>query len=132
MSFMGELLNYLDTQIGGSWTQGTDLFHNALPQDKKRKAKLALYDDGGEPAHTVIAVYSPYFKLLSAASDMATARTNWETAFNILNRLKDTNLTSYQVAIIEALESNPRPIIAEANDFVLESNFRVVYKNISD
>jgi hypothetical protein len=130
--FIEELALYLAAQLGGSWSGGTNVFYDALPEETHYPLpQIALYDAGGESADLITDIFTPFHRLLSRAEDVNQARQNWESAFNVLNRLTGETLTNYFVAFIESIDSSPKIIRNEQKDIVLESWFRIRYKHIA-
>lgn len=126
--FPNELLDYLSTKMGASWNIKENLFVNSLPKNKS--SYISLYEAPGGQANKIIAVYSYRFRLMSKSDDPETARINWQTAFDILNRLSTTTLPNYYIALITALDSNPYVIRDDPGDHLLESDFLAEYKNL--
>jgi hypothetical protein len=126
--FIEEITAYLADQAGGSWTVGDNVGADEMPDDPVEI--VALFESGGEPANLIADIYTPHLRLLSRAKDTATARTNWQTAFDILNLHTGLILTNYEVAFIESIDSAPRPIERQQQHVILESWFRIRYKHI--
>lgn len=126
--FIEELTLYLADQLGVSWTGGTNVFYDNLPDNPL--PAIALYDAGGEAANLTTDVFTPFHRLLSRAKTVGVARANWESAFTVLNRLAGVSLTNYFIGFIESIDSSPKFIRNEPQDLILESWFRIKYKLI--
>lgn len=125
MTMLVELGEWLEDQAVG--TVGTNLFLGRLPDTPDAATALFEYA-GAAPFHTMgptVVWERPRLQVLCRAADYATARSQAETIYQLLDVVAETTIESVRYHQIEALQS-PFLVQRDANDRpVIGCNYEV-------
>lgn len=129
-SFITDFITYMDTNLTGSWTAGTNLFYDNMPVADSTLSPavpatvLAFWQTPtGAADKYQTTVFTCYLRFQSRAATRADALANWQTVFNFLSGKGSYATTNYQIFYSEAI--NPTPILLqdEKGNKIYESVF---------